>query len=55
VIAEIWNNYMSGSSAGSGLMLAKVARPAAELAAEFDRIRARVAPGRQFKTSHGTL
>jgi hypothetical protein len=65
VIAQIWNDYMSGSSSvvatssgsgiRSGIVVARVSRPAAEFAAEFERIRAKVAPGRHFKTSGGTL
>jgi hypothetical protein len=46
----------SGSGSGSGsAMVARGALPAASLAEEFNRLRARVAPGRQFKTSKGAL
>jgi hypothetical protein len=64
VVAEVWNQLMSppapgsGGGAGSGSGSALVARralPSASLAAAFDRIRARVAPGRKFKISAGTL
>jgi len=67
VVAEVWNNLTrptlsagSGSagsgSAGSGSAEVARATPAsaAALAEEFDRVRARVAPGRRFKTSGGT-
>jgi len=50
-VAEVWNSYGS-EPAGS----ARVARALpAGFAAEFDRIRAKVSPGRKFKTNVGTL
>ena len=59
VIAEIWNNYVNGvppRGIGSGSALVAHARIVpTDLAAEFDRIRAKVAPGRKFKTARGTL
>jgi hypothetical protein len=60
VLAEIWNSYMhgtlpGGSAAGSGSKLARAHLVPDDFAREFDRIRARVAPGRKFKTSGATL
>ena len=71
VIAEIWNGLMnhggggsgsgsaiasgSGSGASAGSALARPRPSSADLAKEFDRIRARVSPGRQFKISGGKL
>jgi hypothetical protein len=55
VISEVWNQLTSPSpAAGSGSVLVARAAPSAALTEEFDRLRARVAPGRQFKTSRGT-
>jgi uncharacterized membrane protein YgcG len=45
----------AGSAGSAGPRVARKALPAASLAAEFDRLRGRVAPKRQFKTSKGTL
>ena len=69
VIAEIWNFYIHGTLPGSGAgsgsgsavppaptaLFAKVKIPPADFAAEFNRIRAKVAPGHSFKTSGSTL
>lgn len=57
VVAEIWTRYMNGVPAGSGKTTTArtVVANKADFAAEFDRIRARVAPGRKFKTSGGTI
>lgn len=67
VVAEVWNDLMNGGGGGSGSAPAPVPALAAgsstalpklsstDLAKEFDRIRSRVSPGRQFKTSGGTL
>ena len=57
VIAEIWNAYTSGTALGSGsaATLARTRISPADFAAEFDRIRARVAPGRTFRTSGAPL
>jgi hypothetical protein len=56
-VAEVWHQLMSPSStAGSGSALVVRSAPAAApFIEEFNRIRARVAPGHQFKTSRGTL
>lgn len=60
VLAEVWNKLTGGGGAGSAgsagsavLSSRRVSTNGA--AAAFERIRARVAPGRQFKTSSGTL
>ena len=50
-VAEVWNSY--GSKPAGSERVAH-ALPAG-FAAEFDRIRAKVAPGRKFKTSGTTL
>jgi hypothetical protein len=65
VIAEIWNYYIhgtpipgTGSGSGSGSvapLLAKVKIVPADFTAEFERLRAKIAPGRTFKTSKGVL
>lgn len=67
VVAEVWNKYMhggsgsgsavgSGTGSGSNLGQPRLAQPSpADFTREFDRIRARVAPGRAFKTSGGQL
>lgn len=55
VIAEIWNHYTGGAPAGSGMTARTAVANKADFAAEFDRIRTRVAPGYKFKTSGGTL
>lgn len=56
VVAEVWNQLTSSPPAGSGSALVVARTPAsASFAEEFNRLRARVAPGRQFKTSRGTL
>lgn len=55
VLAEIWTRYMSGTPAGSGMATRAVVANKADFAAAFDRIRARVAPGRKFKTAGGTI
>lgn len=68
VIAAVWNNYVNGIppavagsgsavpaiAAGSGV-LAKTRFSAADLSAEFERIRAKVAPGRKFKIGAAIL
>jgi len=55
VIAEIWNDLTAPKGAGSGSSMLARTRLPADFTAEFDRIRARVAPGRKFKTSRATL
>jgi len=70
VVAEVWNQLMNGGGGGSGSGSAPAPAPAlaggsgaapspklspTDLSKEFDRIRSRVSPGRQFKISGGTL
>lgn len=60
VVAEVWNHLMTPSPvvAGSGSALVmrgtSASASSASFTEEFNRLRARVAPGRQFKTSGGT-
>jgi hypothetical protein len=62
VLSEIWNQLTGGGgagsagSAGSATLSSSSRRAPLNGAAEaFERIRSRVAPGRQFKTLSGTL
>ena len=54
VIAEIWNNYVNGVPPGSAAGT-RARLSTADLVAEFERIRAKVAPGRKFKIAGGGL
>jgi hypothetical protein len=53
--AVVASGSITGSGAGSAAILARPILKPADLAAEFDRIRAKTAPGRKFKISGRTL